>query len=415
MSLGFENFLKGMAGGYANYWATNNATKNLQSIANDSIDAYTNIANNVNNGTTFTPSTITPGPSVGGPAGGNMLLPDFGMPDTPTAPNIGNNAYYTAGGPAPDVFNSGPVGPDGLPTGPNQMPFTAEQVQAGLLGGVNGEQIKALLGGGTGRTEAELYGLMEGIQQPGRDQQRSELEQRLAAQGRLGVSTAMYGGTPEQLAMEKAIAQQKSQNAMNAFQLTGEEQARMAGQTLQAYGLGESSAARQNQNWLASWGLTNDAYNTGVNAQLGYGKLGLDAYLGKEGLGLEGAKLGLMADQNAMQNYMNQANFYTNMGGLYNDAYKNSFLGDQLAFNYAQLEQESALGKQANSLTAKQIASNAEMNAANLKAQSAYQAAMIEAQQQQNLINLALGTINAQGGTDGGLLNQVFGLLGGTP
>ena len=36
---------------------------------------------------------------------------------------------------------------------------------------------------------------------PEEERQRLEMEQRMAAQGRLGVRTAQFGGTPEQLAL----------------------------------------------------------------------------------------------------------------------------------------------------------------------------------------------------------------------
>jgi hypothetical protein len=48
--------------------------------------------------------------------------------------------------------------------------------------------------------------------------QGSGLEERLANQGRLGVRTAMFGGTPEQLALEKAIAEQQAGLGVSAME-----------------------------------------------------------------------------------------------------------------------------------------------------------------------------------------------------
>jgi len=65
-------------------------------------------------------------------------------------------------------------------------------------------------------TAESLYGQLRGMQQPEEERQRLALENRLAAQGRLGVQTAAYGGTPEQLALEKAIQESQNQAALQA-------------------------------------------------------------------------------------------------------------------------------------------------------------------------------------------------------
>jgi hypothetical protein len=74
--------------------------------------------------------------------------------------------------------------------------------QAGQLGNVTPEQ---------------LMQQMTALRQPEQERQQLGLENRLAAQGRLGVQTAAYGGTPEQLAMQKAIQEQQSADALGAI------------------------------------------------------------------------------------------------------------------------------------------------------------------------------------------------------
>ena len=54
-------------------------------------------------------------------------------------------------------------------------------------------------------TAESLYAQMQAAQAPELQRAQLELENRLAAQGRLGTQTAAYGGTPEALAMQKAI------------------------------------------------------------------------------------------------------------------------------------------------------------------------------------------------------------------
>ena len=66
--------------------------------------------------------------------------------------------------------------------------------------------------------EQEVYQRMRTAMSPEEERQRLALEQRLAAQGRLGVQTAAYGGTPEQLAMQKAIQEQQSADSLASIQ-----------------------------------------------------------------------------------------------------------------------------------------------------------------------------------------------------
>ena len=88
--------------------------------------------------------------------------------------------------------------------------------------------------------ESDIFGRLTAAQQPEQERARLELEQRLANQGRLGVQTAMYGGTPEQLALQKAIQEQQANTAISAMEQARAEQALQSQQTLQ--GLGETRA-----------------------------------------------------------------------------------------------------------------------------------------------------------------------------
>lgn len=112
------------------------------------------------------------------------------------------------------------------------------------VGGSREQQLIGMLtgGGGTGR-EAEVFSQLEALQAPGRERERLSLENRLFSQGRGGVQTSMFGGTPEQLAMNKAIEESRASNALGALDFTQREQAQTSGQTLQALqqGLSESN------------------------------------------------------------------------------------------------------------------------------------------------------------------------------
>ena len=102
------------------------------------------------------------------------------------------------------------LGPQGMTMGlgsqQQQMVDALQQQatqQAGMMGQVSPEQ---------------LMSQMQSLRAPQQQRDQQALEERLAAQGRLGVQTAAYGGTPEQLAMQKAIQEQQSADSLAAIQ-----------------------------------------------------------------------------------------------------------------------------------------------------------------------------------------------------
>jgi len=82
--------------------------------------------------------------------------------------------------------------------------------------------------------ETDIFGRLNAMQLPEQERARLGLEQRLFNQGRLGVQTSMFGGTPEALALEKAIAEQQAGTAVDAMNQARAEQAQYSGQTLAA-------------------------------------------------------------------------------------------------------------------------------------------------------------------------------------
>jgi len=102
-------------------------------------------------------------------------------------------------------------------TGQPELQYTLspeeQAIQSGLLSGAQGMVGQAPV------TAESLYGQIRGIQTPEEERQRLALENRLASQGRLGVQTAAYGGTPEQLAYQKAVQEAQNQAAFQASQL----------------------------------------------------------------------------------------------------------------------------------------------------------------------------------------------------
>jgi hypothetical protein len=82
------------------------------------------------------------------------------------------------------------------------------------------------------------------MQTPEEQRKRMALEERLFSQGRGGVSTNLYGGTPEQLAMAKAQAEAQNQASLMAMQQAQREQLQQANIGSAFTGLGSTLGAR---------------------------------------------------------------------------------------------------------------------------------------------------------------------------
>ena len=94
--------------------------------------------------------------------------------------------------------------------------------------------------------EQALFERMRAVQRPEEERQRLALEERLAAQGRLGTSSAAYGGaTPEQLAMATAQEEARGRAMLGAMQQARAEQAQQAALGSQFAGLGATLSGQQ--------------------------------------------------------------------------------------------------------------------------------------------------------------------------
>ena len=157
--------------------------------------------------------------------------------------------------------------------------------------------------------EQQVYNRMLTAMSPEQERQKLALEQRMASQGRLGVSTAQFGGTPEQLAMAKAQSEAKNQAMLNAMQFAGQEQQRQSqlgtgmlaagyvpqAQLLNALQPGMTAAERQRQAISEQAGAYGKTYASGLEALLQSG-LGQADLIGSLGSGLASSALGGLFD-----------------------------------------------------------------------------------------------------------------------
>jgi len=93
--------------------------------------------------------------------------------------------------------------------------------------------------------EQEVYDRIRATQLGEEERQRLALEERLFNQGRSGVRTSMFGGTPEQFAMSKAQSEAQNQASLMAIQQAQAEQQQQAALGAQFTTLGSGLAAQQ--------------------------------------------------------------------------------------------------------------------------------------------------------------------------
>lgn len=153
--------------------------------------------------------------SYGSPAAGASDLMSSGQGFL----QAGGDMYNTPARGQNSVFNTGQAM---QATGMNQLgqPVAGlgnTMLSSGIAAG-QGNSFLSGLGQGNAAREADVYERIRATQRPEEERQRLALEERLFNQGRGDVSTAMYGGTPEQLAMEKANAEARNTASLMALQ-----------------------------------------------------------------------------------------------------------------------------------------------------------------------------------------------------
>jgi len=202
------------------------------------------------------------------------------------------------------------LGSQGLAT---QAPSDVEALRQ-QYAGLAGQSAGNVLGSTAGR-EADVYERIRATQRPEEQRQQLQLEERLFNQGRSGVSTNMYGGTPEQLAMAKAQEESQNSASLAAIQQAQAEQQQALGMAETFGGMfgqqaGLSSdvqtqaqaraaqlstlglSANQIESQLQTEGLGRAVTSSGQSAALA--KLAGDLQAQQAGLGLGMSELGSM-------------------------------------------------------------------------------------------------------------------------
>ena len=133
-------------------------------------------------------------------------------------------------------------------------------IQEQALGGVTGALTAAQAPMVT--READVYERIRATQRPEEERQRIALQEQLQAQGRTGLRTAQFGGSPEQFALAQAQEEAKNRAALAALQQAGAERQQDLAAAQGMFGLGQQAAglpavlqAAQLQNIGAGLGL----------------------------------------------------------------------------------------------------------------------------------------------------------------
>ena len=151
----------------------------------------------------------------------------------------------------------------------------------------------------TGEREQAIFERMRVAQRPEEERQRLALEERLAGQGRLGVRTAQFGGSPEQFALAQAQEESRNRAMLGAMQQAQAEQQQQAGlgqqylgasylpqqMLLQGVTPGQTAAGAAQQAQLYGTGLFGEATASGIDVLLG-SALGQGNLMGAAGTGL---------------------------------------------------------------------------------------------------------------------------------
>ena len=132
---------------------------------------------------------------------------------------------FTVTTPTQAMFSARPT-EDGLQIGMELSP-EERALQQQLLGGAGGFFGQAMTP--TQAREQAVFDRIRATQRPDEERQRLALEERLLSQGRLGTSSATYGGgTPEQLALATAQEEARNRAMLTAMQQAQAEQAQQA-------------------------------------------------------------------------------------------------------------------------------------------------------------------------------------------
>mgnify|MGYP003634986960 FL=1 len=243
-------FLSGLLDSAGSIYAFDDSINQVEAIGEDQLSDARSYGAEYQQDTAFKPFTVTSGLGSSAVNAQGGVTQTLGEEQT----NIQNllqsqGQQFLGAGNLQDYYNTG-VDQYGLGS-------TADR-SGSLLGGLDqtlsglglgrskqreNDLIGILQGGGGAGREQEIFNQLQAVQQPGQERDRLALEQRLFSQGRGGVQTSQYGGTPEQFAMSKAQEEARLGASVQARQLANQEQQVASQQALQGIQQGQAETS----------------------------------------------------------------------------------------------------------------------------------------------------------------------------
>lgn len=189
------------------------------------------------------------------------------------------------------------------------------------------------LGDNRATREADVYSRIRAMQAPEEQRQDLALRDQLFAQGRGGVSTAQYGGTPEQLAREKARAEAMNSASLQAMSQAGVEMGQDLSQAQGLTGLGSGLVGQQDSLMNSAQARASELSGLGMSAAK------IQSQLESEGLGrTTSAQNNVFAGINQGQGMQaNDLQRRAAEGGLGNLLQSSGMMGDQQLLNQLQI------------------------------------------------------------------------------
>ena len=349
----------------------------------------------------FQPFTVTGG------TGSLTTTPEggFGMQLNPQQQSLQNNMFGAAGNlsgqigqPANPMYGqlaNQAYGQSQGALGQAGMLDPQLQAQRAQMQQLYGNTAQNFSGMDTAGRQQDIYNQIRAVQTPEEERRRSAMNEQLQAQGRGGIQTAQYGGTPEQFAMAKAQAEAQNQAGLMAMQQTGSEQDRLYNQ-LMGFQQGDVGLA-------------------GAQQALQQGNLGLSS--GLFGLGQQSS---LMPGQMTQQQLQTQAAML-NAGYAPEDQMLRMLQGGTGVATISDLGRRSAANQYAEAnMSGLEGMLQSRQGAADLSQQYYNALASLAGSQnsgEQGMIAQLLSSLGGSGGSsgavDGGIGGFLSGLLGG--
>ena len=283
-----SNFLGGVLDYAAAEKIADRAVTAVTDIGTKAQESASTLAGNVAEMTQFQPFTVmtgTGGATTTAGGGYNLSLSPqaqalqnlgltgaqgfmTGIGQDPMSQLLGGQAYQAYAGLAPSALTGmGVSGYQAVGQDPMQQEILAQARErfAGIGQDPRQQALLAQAEEALGRAavdpsqaQADIYGQIRAAQQPEEERQRLALEERMLAQGRLGLSSAAYGGaSPELLAQETARQEAMARANVSARQQAMQEQQQAYGQGL---GLLGQAAGLRAQDLAEATGLLGAGY-----------------------------------------------------------------------------------------------------------------------------------------------------------